>query len=112
MAKKKPRPHVGNPADPESLSVLAEAWLTYLEVRNYSRATVQSRRHDLLFFLAWCNERSLGRASDITRAILTSYQHALAQPRSTDDKPLSFTTQRARLSALKLFFQWIARTNV
>src|SRR5687768_16647319 len=112
MAKKKPRPHVGDPTDPESLSVVAEAWLANLATRNYSRSTIETRRRDLGWLLAWCDERSVTRASEVTRAILTTYQHALFVHRTKDDKPLTFVTQRQRLQTMRIFFQWLARTNV
>lgn len=112
MAKKKPRPHVGAPDDPESLSVLSTAWTQELETRNYSPSTVHARKRAMGYFLAWCDERSLGRASEITRPILASYQHALFHHRTRDDRPLSFATQSERLSTVKLFFQWAARKNI
>jgi integrase/recombinase XerD len=112
MAKKKPRPHVGALDDPESLSVLAAAWILDLETRNYSPATVHTRRRAMWWFLAWCEERALARASEITRAMLTAYQHALFQHRKPDGNALSFATQNDRLSAVKLFFQWLTRKNL
>lgn len=112
MAKKKPRPHVGDPTDPQALSVVAEAWLANLEMRNYSRSTIETRRRDLTWLLAWCDDRSVTRASEVTRAILTTYQHALFVHRTKDDKPLTFVRQRQRLQTMRMFFQWLARTNV
>lgn len=112
MAKKKLRPHVGDPTDPESLSVLAESWLAHLAARNYSPSTITSRRRDLAWLLAWCDERSIARASEVTRAMLTTYQHALFQHRTKNDKPLTFVTQRQRLDSMRLFFRWLTRANV
>jgi len=108
---KKPPLFLGDPSDPGSLSVLLEAWLIELEARNYSSSTVYSRKRGMQGFFAWCDERSLARASDITRRILEMYQQALFHYRKPDNQPLSFISQRQRLQSVKLFFQWLARKN-
>jgi integrase/recombinase XerD len=112
MAHKRPVRVVGDPSDPESLSVLTDAYLEDLAVRNYSAATVQTRRRDLRFFLAWCDERSLGKASEVTRPIVLSYQQHLFHYRKKNDEPLTFNCQHSRLTSVRLLFAWLAKTAI
>lgn len=110
MARWQPPIFVGDPTDPDSLSVLLEAWLTDLAVRNYAKSTIYSRKRDLIVFLMWCEDRSLARASEITRPMLDTYQQFIFNYRKKEDEqPLTFLAQRQRLESVKLFFQWLAK---
>jgi integrase/recombinase XerD len=112
MAQKRPPLVVGDPADPESLSVVVESFLLNLEVRHFSTATVKTRKRDLGYFLAWCAERSLGKASEITCPILQSYQQALFHHRKANGEPLVFSCQRSRLTSVRMMFQWLAKQKL
>lgn len=110
--EKKQWPFVGNPADPQALTPLAEAFVESLRVRHYSKATVWTHERALLYFLEWCDARSLGSAADITRPVLESYQRSLFYYRKKNGQPLSYASQFERLCSVKLFFRWLARAHV
>ena len=55
--EKKQWPFVGNPADPQALTPLAEAFVESLRVRHYSKATVWTHERALLYFLEWRSTR-------------------------------------------------------
>jgi integrase/recombinase XerD len=64
------------------------------------------------YFIDWCEERSIQRPDEVTRAILERYrQHVFTYRRKTDGAPLSFTTQGKRLISVRAFFQWMARQH-
>jgi integrase/recombinase XerD len=98
-------------SDPHSMARLAEAFLQYLEVRNYSPRSVSGRRNILQHFLRWCQERDLFRPQDITRPILESYQRWLFRFRQPNGKPLGIVTQQQRITTLKTFFRWLCRDH-
>jgi integrase/recombinase XerD len=112
VAKKKLRAHVGDRADPDSLSNVVTAYLADLELRNYSRETVRTRRHNLDWFLTWAAERSIERASEVTRSMLQSYQQWLFLYRKKNDEPLTFDTQSDRLISMRLLFAWLTKRNL
>jgi integrase/recombinase XerD len=83
--------------------------LEWLRMRNYSAQTVAGRRLYLERFCAWCDERSLTRAGEITRPILERYRHHLYVRRKSDGAPLSFRSQYLSLHAVRMFFRWLVR---
>lgn len=97
---------------PDALVTTHEAYLQSLRVRHYSPLTLQSSLDDFKAFLSWAQERDLTRASEITRPILEAFQQALWRHRKADGQPLSWSTQRRRVSHLKGFFRWLTRQNV
>jgi integrase/recombinase XerD len=97
------------PLDPEGMEAAIADFLESLSVRNYSPVTVESRRHHLLRFTAWCAERSLLRPSEITRPILERYQRWLFHYRRHDGRPLSFRSQAQTLTAVRGLFRFLAR---
>ncbi|HZU75611.1 MAG TPA: site-specific tyrosine recombinase XerC [Dehalococcoidia bacterium] len=85
------------------------AHLDWLRMRNYSPSTISGRRVYLEQFCAWCDERSLALAGEITRPILERYRHHLYTRRKSDGRPLSFRSQYLALHALRMFFRWLVR---
>lgn len=110
--EKKQWPFVGNPDDPHALTPLAQAFIESLRVRHYSTSTVWTHERALLYFLQWCDERSLGSANEITRPVLESYQRSLFYYRKKNDQPLSYASQFERLCSVKLFFRWLTKSNL
>lgn len=108
----KPQPWPGDPNDPEGLSVWVRRFLEHLRVRHYSEVTVHAMDGHLRMFLQWALDRGLSRPSEITKPMLESYQRWLFYYRKPSGKPLSYGTQRHRLTLLKGLFRWLARENV
>lgn len=96
---------------PETLARCVDGWLEYLLERNYSPRSVEGDRWALRAFLQWSQERDLRRPEQITKPILESYQRWLYRCRTTQDKPLSVTTQRRYLNAVQRLFAWLCRNN-
>jgi integrase/recombinase XerD len=110
---RRPRRPIGDQSDPEGFGVLAEAYLEALRVRNASPRTVENNEKSLRIFVEWCEARSLGRPTEVTKPILERYQRHLFHYRSErGGKPLSFRTQHIRLGAVRAFFRWLTRQNV
>ena len=109
---RKPRPVLGNPADPRGFAVLVAEYLEWMQVKNYSPRTVENREVYLAFFLLWCEERGVGRPSEVTKPILERYARWLYHYRKPEDgRPLSFRAQHSRLVPVRAFFKWAARAN-
>lgn len=104
-------PMPGDATDPSGLAAQAGEYLEWLRVRNYSERTIEGLRPLLRYFLAWCDERAIGRPGEISRPVLERYQRWLYHYRKTDGRGLSLGSQATRLGAVRGFFRWLARTN-
>jgi integrase/recombinase XerD len=109
---RKPRVVIGDPNDPEGLGVWMQRYLEALRVKNYSSRTVDNRESYLGFFIQWCEARSITRPQEVTKPIIDRYQRHLFHLRRPNQKPLSFSSQIARLVPVRAFFKWLTRQNV
>lgn len=91
------------------LSDLLRQYLDDLAVHHYSPRTLRTRRRNLAAFCAWCANRDLREAHELTREHCEAYQRALFQHRTAADRPLSIQAQRLRLVELRGFGKWLAR---
>jgi integrase/recombinase XerD len=98
-------------ADPEGLLVWARRFCEQLRVKAYAEYTVASTESCLGLFIAWANERGIGRPGEVTKSMLESYQRHLFYLRKPSGKPLTYSSQRLRLQKVRLFFRWLARQN-
>lgn len=103
---------VGDPADPDGLFVWMRRYVEYLSVKGYTEQTRWNVEQYARDFIAWCEPRALNRPTQITKPILDTYQRYLFYYRKRDGAPLSFTSQRGKLSPLKGWFKWLTRENV
>lgn len=94
-----------------NLSLLGQLYIDYLKVMNYSERTVAHRELTLTQFSAWCSERGLTRASEVTKPILERYRRHLHHSRDKRGNNLSARNQMARLIPLRGFFKWATRQN-
>ena len=97
---------------PDALALWRDAYLESLAARNYSENTLESRVDALKVFLSWAAERELSQAAQITRPMLEAYQRWLSKYTKADGKRLGWSTQRARLSAIKDWFRWLTKRDV
>jgi integrase/recombinase XerD len=107
--KRKDSPPVKSVLDP--LETAIARYLEWIASHNFSGDTVATRRIYLRYFHDWCEERGLTTPVEITRPILERYQRWLYYYRKSNGQPLGFRTQHTRLTAIKSFFQWMARQN-
>ncbi len=87
----------------------AERHLEGLRVGGYSETTVVSRRGLLMRFIRWCEERSIDEPQQVTLSHLQRYQRHLYHYRKDDGQPLSVKAQAQCLTALRVWFRWLAR---
>ena len=112
-----------------SFARLVPLWLRDLEVRQYTQSSRITWASGMGQFAAWCVERGLSDAIQVTRAVMESYQRYLAfvrsgQPRTSRQRrcraaatatdgpaghPLTSGRQRARLHAVRRFYTWAVR---
>lgn len=95
------------PGGPGSLAALMVPYLEWNAVVGYRTGTVAARRLHLSYFVEWCRERSIERPEEVTRPILLRYQRRLFHYRQESGKPLSWSTQHLRLTAIRSFFRWL-----
>jgi integrase/recombinase XerD len=111
---KRSRPQVARVPDPlahHPLLAYMNTHLEWMQVIAYSARTVDSHRHAMRRFIAWCDERGLRAPADISRQVLERYQRHLFYYRKADSMPLSLGSQAGCLKPLKLWFKWLAREN-
>lgn len=87
-------------------------WLEHLTARNYSAVSVAGYRERVLPFVTWCEERGLMYAPQVGLVQLEAYQRHLHGYRKADGHPLAVSGQVARLSAIKIFWQWLLKRHV
>ncbi len=110
---KKKRPHVGNPEDPLALSCVMSSYLEHLRVVNLTKQTIINHANQLYFFLEWCGERGLARATEVTRPMILQYQrHVFHFRRPETGEPLGFVTQMKRVTSVMGMFKWATRTSL
>lgn len=81
------------------------------KAKGFSERTAQGRHRALRRFILWCDERALTHPRDITLPIIERYQRHLYHYRKANGQPLSFASQRAEVTPLKSFFQWLTRSH-
>lgn len=106
------KPKAGNPNDPVGLNVLAGEHLEWMLIRNYSIKYINVQVYLIDYFIRWCEERGVTRPTEVSRAMLESYQRWLYHHRNPKtSKYMTTATQAGRLSAVKSLFKWLTRKN-
>ena len=102
----------GDPEMPGGFRGYLVEFLDWTAARQFSVFTVKARRIELGYFIDWCEERSIQRPDEVTRAILERYrQHVFHYRTKIAGAPLSFQTQGKRLISVRAFFQWMTRQH-
>lgn len=91
---------------------MVERYLEWTKIKAYSEETTKIRRQSLSRFLAWCEEREIGRASEITKPILESYQRYLYNYRKKDGRELTISSRYAHVVSLCQFFRYLSKYNL
>ncbi|OSM93846.1 site-specific tyrosine recombinase XerC [Lonsdalea populi] len=87
-------------------------YLEHLSAAGYSPRTMESYRERPLPFAAWCEDRGLPYAPQVSLAVLEGYQRWLRGYRKADGKPLTAGSQLNRLSAIRMLFRWLLKRHV
>ena len=113
MAKKGERKgFVGDERDPDALFHWVRRFLESMRVRAYSERTVIGSESALRAFVQWAVDRDLEHASQISKPVLETYQRWLFYYRTTEGRPLAYSSQRQILQKLKNFFRWLTKQSV
>lgn len=102
---------VGNPADPDGLVASMNRYLDSLKVKGQTEQTLWNVERYLRDFIGWCDMRALERPQEITKPILETYQRYLYYYRKRNGAPLSFASQRGKLTPVKGLFKWLTKHN-
>ena len=87
-------------------------YLQNLEMRNYSKSSINGTRQKLRDFIAWTAARELTDPKEITMPVLEAYQREIHRHRKPNGKPLTATTQRGYITIIKLYFAWMTRRGI
>lgn len=98
-------------ADPLGVKPQMLEHLEWMRVRQYTESSVVGRAKQLKWFADWAEERAVLRPTEVTKAILERYQRWLFHYRKKDGQPLGVGSQMQRLTAVRVFFRWLARDN-
>lgn len=99
--------------DPFALATLAAQFLSFLEAKGHPSPTIKTRRLQLARFVAWCEERELVRAEQVTRKHVEAYQRWLFHFRKPEGgRPLSWRTQSGCLIAVVVWFRWLKKQSL
>lgn len=109
--QRKARAPIGDPTDPRSLERHLGEFYEWMAVHGYSPQTIDSRRRALDRLHVWLVERGVTRTAEVTKPMLDRYQRWLFHYRKANGAPLTFLTQKGRLSPVRAFFAWATKTN-
>jgi integrase/recombinase XerD len=99
---------IGKMTESNGFGLLGEAYFDNLAVNQYSPRTITCKREILRKFVTWCMLRDVERPEQTTANIIEAYQRHLHHHRQTNSKPLATSTQRTRLTVIKMFFRWLS----
>jgi integrase/recombinase XerD len=99
------------PASATEIEILIDRYLEWQRVRHYAESTRVEAGRNLRWLADWLAERGITQPTEVSLAVLERYQAALFYHRKADGEPLSIVSQRSRLSAMRIFFRWLARKH-
>ena len=88
-----------------------QRYLEHLKIINRSEQTGARYDSNLRQFILWCDEREIEDPRAVTKPILERFQKHLYYSRKENGDPLSFSSQKTKLSSLKAWFKWLTREN-
>lgn len=90
-----------------SLTRFRDLWLKEIAEEGYAKSTVSTSKWGIEPFMQWSHEQSIDCPREFAEDHLKSFRTWLFEYRKSDGSPLSPTSQRTRIGALKRFFQWM-----
>jgi integrase/recombinase XerD len=88
-----------------------ERFAEWMRLRNWSEQTVKAYRSSLQQFFAYLESQGVASLAVVTRDLVEGFRIHLFYRRYRG-KPLSVTTQSARLTAVKSFIKYLMRENL
>ena len=89
-----------------------DKYLEWMKVTNHSKKTIEVRRKYLQYFMEWCSERGIDTVEEISRPVVERFQKSLYHYKKKNGKPLCAGSQYSRLSAIKVFFKYLAQQRI
>lgn len=105
------RQPTGDPNDPQGMVALLNQFFQWMQVKNFSAETIETRQRHLVYFVEWAAARGITQPAEVTKPVVERYQRYLYHYRKRNGDPLSFQCQNARLVSLRCWFRWLARTS-
>ena len=102
----------GDPTDANGFFNLLSQHLNWLEIHNFSPATVKKRAIYVRSFALWCLERDLLTPLEIIKPVLEAFQRDLFRHRKPDGEPLAWSSQHLHLKEVRQFLAWLVKQNV
>jgi len=94
----------------EELSLFIESFLKSLkDERGFSSHTLNTQRVSLSFFQRWAFSLGLYLLNQVTKERINDFEVYLFNYKKTNGEPLTFLTQRQRISAVRSFFSWLLK---
>jgi len=98
--------------DPLGLAARIDPFVEWLGITGYAPDTMHVRGLYLRYFVAWCDERGIGRPEEVTAELLERYQRWLYAYRKSTGQPLTLQSQHGRMLALRAWFRWMAKSGM
>lgn len=105
------RTPIGDPTDRHSIEAHLDEFAEWMGIRGYSPRTIDDRIRRLIWLQQWLSDRGVTRTAEVTKPMLDRYQRHLFHYRQPNGKPLTFLTQKGRLTPIRAFFKWATKTN-
>lgn len=86
-------------------------YFVWMEVTNYSPETIIGRKLILKKFRTWCEDRGIKTPSEVSRPVIESYQKHLHYFIGRTGERISVSTQQRRLTAVRMFFNWLSKSK-
>lgn len=80
-----------------------------LRLRGSTEEAVTTVSEKLLYFIRFCEERSVAGVAEVSRPLVERYQRHLYHQQTKQGKPLSLRTQVGYLHAVMTFFRWLCK---
>jgi integrase/recombinase XerD len=101
----------GDPNDPQGMIALMKQFFEWMQVKNFSEQTIETRQRHLGYFIDWAAARDITQPAEVTKPLVERYQRYMYHYRKRDGDPLSFQSQNNRLVPIRTWFRWLARKN-
>ncbi len=86
-------------------------YFVWMEVTNYSPETIIGRKLILKKFRIWCEDRGIKAPFEVSRPVIESYQKHLHFFIGKTGVRISISTQQRRLTAVRMFFNWLSKSK-
>jgi len=102
---------IGSLDEIEGFGILGEKYCEWMGINNYSPQTIAHKREVLRYLVKWCEVRDITRPEQLTKNLIERYQRHVYHYRKDNGKPLCIQSQRIRITAIKMFCQYLVKAG-